>query len=88
MDARIHLRYAEAGYGEAGDEIPLEVVEGVAPAPVEHREHVLQAETAPSGLARLLLVVPQRVVAGEQHVLHRAVEKSSSKLFSGGKSTL
>lgn len=63
-----YLRYAEAGDGEAGDQVPLELAEGVAPAPVQHREEVHQAEPQLLG-PRLVLVLPQRVV-GEERLLH------------------
>lgn len=73
------LRYAEAGDGEPGDKVPLELAEGVVPAPVQHREDVLQAEPQLLG-PRLVLVLPQRVV-GEEGLLHRVGELRKEALL-------
>ena len=63
------LWYAEAGNGEPGDEVALELAEGVVPAPVEHGEDMLQAEPYLLGSGQVL-VLPQWVV-GEEALLRR-----------------
>jgi hypothetical protein len=73
------LGYAEAGNGEPSDEVALELAEGVASAPVEHREDVLQAEPELLGLG-LVLVLPQWVV-GEERLLHRVRELGEEALL-------
>ncbi len=72
LSSVMHLRYDEAGKGEAGNEVALELGEGVLSAPFEHREDVLQGEPQLPG-PRLVLVPPHRLV-GEERLLHRAGE--------------
>lgn len=72
LSSVMHLRYDEAGKGEAGNEVALELGEGVLAAPFEHREDVLQGEPQLPG-PRLVLVPPHRLV-GEERLLHRAGE--------------
>ena len=73
------LWYAEAGNGEPGDEVALELAEGVVPAPVEHGEDMLQAEPYLLGSGQVL-VLPQRVV-GEERLLHSVGELGEEALL-------
>jgi len=73
------LWYAEAGNGEPGDEVALELAEGVVPAPVEHGEDMLQAEPYLLGSGQVL-VLPQRIV-GEERLLHRVGELGKKALL-------
>ena len=64
------LWYAEAGNGEPGDEVALELAEGVVPAPVEHGEDMLQAEPYLLGSGQVL-VLPQWVDGEERQKTRR-----------------